>query len=53
MSNQKRILELVGLLEKVRTQKLGEDWQFKMELIDLENKIIAEIRRLQQELQLV
>ena len=47
MSDQERIKKLYATLVKVREQKLGEDWQFQLELRNLEERIVAEIKRLQ------
>lgn len=48
MSNKDRITNLYSHLEKIHEQKLGEDWESKILLGDLENKILEEIRRLHQ-----
>ena len=49
MSNKERMVKLFHTLEKVREQKLGEDWQYKIELTILERKILSEIKRLHEE----
>jgi len=48
MSDQERLTKLVSLLEKIREQKLGEEWQYKMELSKLEDKVLQEIKDIRQ-----
>ncbi len=47
MSDQARMQKLYATLEKVREMQLGEDWQYQRELRILEDKLVAEIKRLQ------
>ena len=46
MTDKERIVKLFNTLEKVRERKLGEDWQTKIELSILEEKILNEIKKM-------
>ena len=45
MNDKERIVKLFQTLEKVREKKLGEDWQLRIQLTNLEEKILEEIKR--------
>ena len=46
MNDKERIVKLFQTLEKVREKKLGEDWQLRIQLTNLEEKILEEIKKL-------
>lgn len=45
-----KIKKLYTLLERTRQQMLGLDWESKLELKNLESKVVSEIKRLEQQI---